>query len=266
MEQIVYKNVTKTERATTLTVREVSSDLFAYAQTSINESRKDSGTFDIPMSHGEEIIEEGFVDKVNLKAMLAGKSFKKAGFFFMTLEDKANYRSMFQPERIDFIVLTKNKKNIFQQIDAGLTENDLVYYDLSRDLLYNHDGKCISRTIIFDYIDAGMHERRYDLKLAVDILLERNDIRLFSKTRWGNNVDTKNLATNADSAIIDIPSYNQFDGEKKYICFAWSASDDDFNAMVERAKVLEPKCFTIAFHTAVLELDLLGLKNAEKIA
>ena len=264
MEQIVYTNRTTIERATALTVREVSSDLFAYVKTSIDKSHKNSGNFDIPMSTGEEITEEGFVDKTNLKALLAGKSFEKSGLFFMSPEDKANYRSMFPTERMDFAIRLKRKKDIFQQLDAGLTADDLVYYDYRNDMLYNHDGTCISRTIIFDYIGAGMHDGHYDLKMAVDILLKRKDVRLFSKTRWGNNFDKKHLATDANSAIIDIPDYNRSDDYGHYICFAWSASDDDFNAMVERAKIKNPECFTSEFYSAILEFDLLGLKPSRK--
>ena len=258
MKQIVYDNTTVIERTTTLTVRELTADLFAYEKSTSNKSSKKSGTFDTPKSNIPDPRTDGLVDAANLKNMIDGKSFKKSDFIFMSPEDKENYRSLLTHERMKLISGLK-KKTIFQQIDSGLTAKDLVYYDDYKDVLCNIDGTSVSRALFFDYIDAKMHNGCYDLKSVVDILLERKDIRLFSRKHW-SDVDMENLATNADEAIIGIPGYNSSNEHTEYVCFVWSPSDDDFNAVAERSKILNP---TYSDHyRAIFELDSLGLRKA----
>lgn len=93
-----------------------------------------------------------------------------------------------------------------QMKDVSLLK--VSYYDYN---IYDLAGNKFPKAIYFDYINASMHNGDFVLNKCLDILKNRQDIKLLTEK------------------IVNIPYYNADEGHDKYLSFIWHPSDEDFN-------------------------------------
>jgi len=103
----------------------------------------------------------------------------------------------------------KNPYDYFAEF--GLNDEIILikvsYYDHN---IYSIDGIKYPKAIYFDYIQAAMHNGKYNLNKTLEILKTRGDIELLSED------------------IKPIPYYNSEVGQDMYLEFIWHPSDEDF--------------------------------------
>lgn len=102
----------------------------------------------------------------------------------------------------------KNPYDYF--IGDDLTEVIFIkvsYYDHN---IYDVDRNKYPKAIYFDYIEASMHNGKYNLEKSLEILKKRNDIELITEK------------------ITSIPYYNSDDERDMCLEFIWHPSDEDF--------------------------------------
>lgn len=119
---------------------------------------------------------------------------------------------------------------------------ELIRRDWASNMVFDKDNEALPMAIDFDYIEAQMHEKSYDLAQAIEILSKREDI--------------KDL-----SGILEIPHYNTERGKRQYINFTWVPSIKDYQCAWELCKKLDKEFPSTVFLYAIFELDLLGLRR-----
>lgn len=127
---------------------------------------------------------------------------------------------------------------------------DLLVVDGSANMVFDVEGQPLPVAILFNYIEAQMDNRSYDLKKALAILKARPDVRFVLQDRWG-----------AADEVQSIPGYNQSKGRTSCLTFVWMPSVEDYRRMWARCQEYEgrshPSC---SRYQAVFDLDLLGLR------
>lgn len=121
-----------------------------------------------------------------------------------------------------------------------------VEFDFGSHMMFDISGNALPVRIHFDYIEAQMNNRAYNLEGVLDTLSKRNDITILS------------------DGIEDIPYYNAERGNDRYIAFTWAPSKKDYQKLWEWCLDNEddyPSCY---FISAVEDLDMLDLNQHRK--
>ncbi len=112
-----------------------------------------------------------------------------------------------------------------------ITEKGMEGVELLCASWYDHNlydlGKVVQpKAMHFDYINAHMNNRCYNLEEVVKVLEKRNDIVwLDSRRPWERN---------SDDRIFNIPYYNAEEGYTHYLEFMWTPTDEDFAKVRDR--------------------------------
>ena len=135
------------------------------------------------------------------------------------------------------------KSFIPKDIYEALKTDELSFIGLS---YYNHtvwdeDGDQIPTQLQFDYIDAQVHNKKYDLKKLKQILEQR--------AAEGEKITV--------SEIQKIPYYNQDGGRHHYLPFSWTPRPEHLRKVTEI-----PGYGSLTFR--MLESDFLGIEAARR--
>lgn len=133
---------------------------------------------------------------------------------------------------------------------GGYTIEDIILFEGGAHMVRDWQGVPLPCAILFNYIDAHMHNGSYDLAKALEILKARTDVRFYGADRWQE-----------DGEILRIPGYNQSAGRTEHLSFVWMPSREDYLKMWERAKTYGNRTHASCDrHRAIFDEDLLGLR------
>ncbi len=204
---------------------------------------------------------EGFATPKAVRAYLAGKpdalgekanpharlalaskglreAFHKLGFnkALESLEDKDGWGCAKQP----FAELVEG--------DASL--DDVLYIQHSDHMVFDRKGVVLPVARILDYIEAGMHNKNYNLSKVYGLL--KDDPRV-------EFLDERYRTRDGESPFLRIPHYNQDGGRKEYLCILYMPTQEEACQMWEQQKAYGVKYPSTTWRQAIRDLDLLGL-------
>lgn len=128
-------------------------------------------------------------------------------------------------------------------VEGKATAEDFVVVDSSGHMLFDADGVPLPVALHFGYIHSRMDNSRYDLKRALAILKERDDIA-FPK----------------GAKILRIPGYNADEDRHEHIDFMWTPKAGDYVRVWEQCKKYTTSHPSTERHRAAIDLDVLGLR------
>lgn len=138
-------------------------------------------------------------------------------------------------------------------VERKISLNHVLLVDDSSNMLFDRQGNVLPTGISFEYIMAGMHDARYDLTRALEIL-KQND-RVHFLDHYGYPVETPN--------ILSIPSYNVTEAQTKYLNFVFEPTADEMRRLWERQLSYGDRYASLEVYRAAFELDILGLRAGE---
>lgn len=158
---------------------------------------------------------------------------------------------------------TKSPKGVFEQFEDGeATLEDLVYGG-DEGLYRDYQGRLLPMGQRADYIDAAMHNGRYDLKKLAEILLAREDVFVCKRKHSWSDEMADEPAETVKEAILTIPGYNAEDDKTHFIEFRWMPSQEDFEKVVAQAQSGKKGYIgQMEMWKAIFDLDLLGTRVA----
>lgn len=247
---------------------DIGNGLFAFKRTTrlLKTERTSDDGYNMHSPYSKDISDkQGFMDAKNLERALAGKSHSTTDLVLADdrliehlrmwgFQDAPGQK---QNERYDW-----KREDVYDALleDPTLTRN-LMRMDFGSHMRFDWTGKVLPVPIWFSYMDGMISEDRYDLKLAAEILLARDDVHIFPKTDgWRDDPDREAKATKVEQCIIPIPGYNSERGRSQTIYFMFRPSVEDYRRMWEQALSYKTKYPSTERHRAVFDLDLLGLK------
>lgn len=123
--------------------------------------------------------------------------------------------------------------------------------------LFDMDGLPFPVGLIFNYIDGGMSEDRYDLVKASEILMKRKDVLLLP---GGGESRSSGPQDDPRSYVGAIPYYNTAAGRRSCLQFHWRASVEDYRRVW--ALALEDRSHPGKgdLMKACFDLDIFGLR------
>lgn len=252
--QIEHKSQTVTYEATTdLDYVDLGDNLAVYRLS--REWRTDGATLpsmfkELPASQ----VTEGFARLSTLKSYLKGKGnirepdklcLVQKNFLQLAarhgfsnaceLLGKDTYYSIEKP----FTALTEGSADVEQ----------LILVERSSHQLFDRYGNILPVAQFFDYIHAGMHNGRYDLKKALEIL-RKND-RVHGVSSRGKD---------AELQILEVEYYNREKFCSHYLCFWFEPTPEEQKQLWAKQLTYGGDYPSTEFHRAVFDLDILGLR------
>lgn len=172
-------------------------------------------------------------------------------FLVYSYDTFAKKRKIFEANKIFMSHNIDVKNKIFDIISEKpeLIES-IVLNDFSNNQFYFiSTGKIVPLGVYIDYIDANVHNAKYNLNEVVNILKERGDV-YFVTDQYSNTI------------IKDIPYYNADRNRSSFIeCFIKISSEEAELINLERQKHKYPYA-TSSLHQVIWDNDLFGIKKA----
>ena len=243
-------------------VIEIVPGYFAFKRTSHSTQTKDKKKTKPVLS---ETVEHGLCDAVglaNLKADngkpllndIALKSGNGARPYLVSddmLERvrKFGFSSSCGPTRKDDVV---ENPAWFDYFANGGSIRNVIRHCGYYDRFFTLTGEIMPTGIFFDYIDAEMNSRTYDLEKVSEILSERSDVNFIHGTASNKSRDPSRQAL--------IPYYNNESGCDMMLTFYFTPSQEQMEFIeqeCEREKGLRRRC------EIVLDEDMLGIACAK---
>ena len=239
----------------TLDVIELTSDLFAFKTKVTYTNLKFNGTFVLPNAKlPSAYSRQGFVNATNLNKLKSGKSFKTLNLCIMPTEIQEALRLKGWNAWDDKKLESWEPNNEFDLVnDPNFSLNLVVEVKHEGHMLADYTGRVLPVGILFNYIDGGITDGRYNLKVLAEHLLTRSDVKIYSRDGF---------AASAREAITSIPSYSSERGCRETISFIWQPCSADYIRMWEWCVSNEKRYPSTVKHQAVFELDLLGSRAA----
>lgn len=254
---IVKKTQTTTLKAVaSLEYLDLGNDLAAYRLT--KESSPESAPPTLLADASTHAEKEGLARLSLLEEHLAGKSLfpenaPNIGLFpkdFPKLAAQFGYsegREKAGKADPDF----ESSRPFSMLVSGKATVDQLQLVDVARELLFDRDGKILPVGIPFEYIMAGMHNARYDLELALEILKKNDRVRFLDHYGYPAN----------PPKILTIPGYNATDHQTRYLHFVLEPTADEMQRLWERQLSYDSRHPTTEVYRAEFELDILGLRQ-----
>lgn len=263
-----YTNVSSFEETTEVFVHPVEENLHVFKILKKRKKISSDGSMKVPTKSSKQET-QGFIDSENLEKLVGGKSYstrkdmtillqegreimRTIGYLFNIPDDK--------PEKK--ILMSSFKDKPYDEfVENQITTDDIVILKHDTHMLHDWKGDVLPVAMHFDYIDARMNNKSYDLVKAVEILLNRDDIYLYKKHEYRDGF-VNEMASSVDEAITDIPYYNLEPDMNKMISFRWHPSVSDYRKMWGKCIEIGGQYPSTNKFRAIFELDLLGLRKS----
>ncbi len=154
-------------------------------------------------------------------------------------------------------------ERLFDRFAAGsLSAGDIVRFDNASKMAFTLDGAVLPKAILFDPDYGRITDQTYDVKLAAEHLLARDDVVLFKHSPfggWGRGV-----AKTVKAAIGTAP-IEQHDEDVDYdaaLCFLWRPNFEDSQNLWAQCQSYGGLHPSTEIHRAVFDADLIGLRAA----
>jgi len=141
----------------------------------------------------------------------------------------------------------------FDAVRSGKEGKDFHIVKFLNDchMMEDSAGKKLPVGMHFDYIDANMNNKSYDLEKAVEIL-NKNP-----------NIDFLYDQYKPDDPIQAIPHYNVSEGSSRYLGFWWAPTVKEYRRLWKKCLSIGGNYPSTNRYRAVFELDLLGLRKGK---
>jgi hypothetical protein len=144
----------------------------------------------------------------------------------------------------------------FDHAALGGSLDNLIRLESYDHSFWKIDGSLFPAAIAFDYVEASITDRRYDLKKLVEILRQREDVTIIAAKEGGYRRRSEGLTPAQPGEEIDrIPYYNRDCGSET-VTFYWTPPAEVTLAL---RSTEGKKGFFNRFHY-IFDNDLLGLR------
>jgi hypothetical protein len=138
-------------------------------------------------------------------------------------------------------------------VEEGVSIERLIRFDYGNYLIYDrHDG-VLPVARCFNYMQGHMHNGRYDLQKALEVLRTNPSVRFVLHERRDRG---------EPDSIFPIPYYNCDSNHTAHLSFFFSPTLEQERAIWEKQQSYGTQYPSTLWHRAVEDLDLLGLKAA----
>ena len=141
--------------------------------------------------------------------------------------------------------------------------NHLYRVDYASHMIFRPNGRPVPLAIMYDYINGRIYDGEYDLHKVAVVLLQRDDVVVFNhhkkpsnKTNWS---DKQYWATHPKECIMNIPYYNNEEGQTQSVEFIWQPKDEDYQYLWDKVK--DQQYPSSALKNSVLSLDFFQLEE-----
>jgi hypothetical protein len=137
----------------------------------------------------------------------------------------------------------------FTQIVERQVPVDLVLrIEHSSHMVFSRKGEVLPVAVHFDYISAGMHDGKYDLVRALEILKDNPRVRFLDR-----------YEREAEGKVLSIPSYNSEEFKTESLDFWFEPTQEEQRLMWEKQQGYGARA-SLEDYRAIFDLDLLGLR------
>ena len=272
MDVVTLKAQTLVSYETSLEFIQIDPDLLVYRLTETPRLQEQSGDEEFKRAGGllKASVREGFCN--NEQRMLAekGQVFSSLDLQWFPEEitqlAQTEGWSVYEKKREEFqkdLRVCGQNKGIFERFlqDGINVKHNVVRVDYSSHMLYDRLNEVLPVAVYFDQMHCCVTDKEYDLVKSAWHLLNRPDVKVLH-SRPDRYAKAVQYAQMVDEAICPVSNYSSDDESKKTIVFMWMASLEDYRKMwnvLGRKKGGYP---STRIREMVLELDLLGLKEA----
>jgi hypothetical protein len=138
-------------------------------------------------------------------------------------------------------------------VEEGVPLERLVRIDYGNYLIYDRHNGVLPVARIFDYMNGGLHNGRYDLQKALEVLRGNPSVRFVPHDRRDDS---------EPDTILRIPYYNCDETHQTHLSFRFSPTLEQEQAIWAKQQSYKTQYLSTQWHRAVEDLDLLGLKAA----
>lgn len=184
----------------------------------------------------------------NLKKFLAGKAYKTEQLEAVSDAFLESARTKGYPRAAELHQSEFDRKNttIFERLEAGESLR-MVKFDFGGHMLFNDEGRVLPTGLHYDYTNGNMRNGCYDLAKTIDVLNKLPDVYVD---------DGKPLA------IEMVPYYNVSPGCSASLQFIYGPTQEQMDAIWEKAKTMTKTYPSTMLREAAWELDTMGLRAA----
>lgn len=204
-----------------------------------------------------EVSEEGFASTKAVRAFLKGKPMPREQVLHLVAPA---FRQILQQEGFAAAQDASAKANDGWQfvrypfkalVEEGACLDDVLRLDFSSNMAFDRHGEVLPVAKRMDYIEAGLHNRNYDLDKAVAILKEDPRIVFLD--------DRNKVLEEGESPILDIPYYNRDDGRSQFLALLFRPTAEDEKRLWAAQQAYRTKYPSTMWRQAIRDLDMLGL-------
>jgi hypothetical protein len=138
-------------------------------------------------------------------------------------------------------------------VEEGMSLECLVRIDYGNYLLYDRHNGVLPVARIFDYMNGGVHNGRYNLQKALEVLRGNPSVQF---------VPHDHRDKGEPDSILRIPYYNCDETHQTHLSFRFSPTLEQEQAIWVQQQSYKTEYPSTQWHRAVEDLDLLGLKAA----
>ena len=196
----------------------------------------------------QETKSEMVLTNANLEKLLAGKPFTTEHLIAASDAFIEDVRTMGYPAAVDVHAKAFEAAgtNYLTRLESG-EKLRMINIDYASNMLFDDEGRVMPIGFYYDYMRGNMRNGAYDLNKVVDLLKGKDHVHVFK---------------NKELAIESVPYYNASSGCTSSLKFVLAPTQEQMEAIWEKAKKLNKRAPSVELHRAAFDLDIWGLRAA----
>ena len=184
----------------------------------------------------------------NLKKLLAGDGYKTEDLHAVTdaFLESARTKGYVNAAELHAKEFSNDNPTVFERLEAGESLR-MVKFDYGSHMLFDDEGRVLPTALHYDYTNGSMRNGSYDLAKTLDVLSKLPDVYVD---------DAKPLA------VQSVPYYNVSPGCSAFLQFWYGPTQEQMEAIWEKAKSMGSTYPSTRLREAAFELDIMGLRAA----
>ena len=184
----------------------------------------------------------------NLEKLLAGKPFTTEHLIAASDAFIEDVRTMGYPAAVDVHAKAFEAAgtNYLTRLESG-EKLRMINIDYASNMLFDDEGRVMPIGFYYDYMRGNMRNGAYDLDKVVELLKDKDHVHVFK---------------NKELAVEAVPYYNVSSGCTGSLQFVLAPTQEQMEAIWEKAKTLNKRSPSVELHRAAFELDTWGLRAA----
>lgn len=254
------EGIKKDQRSTTLThtyelcYKELEPGLAAYRLTTSTTSEGKKVPKPFATKVGTQVI-EGLAATTSLEAFSKGRAQAiqnlEGNFVIVDESFPEKARTRGYHEATENLAYRQDYYTAF--VEEGVALERLIRFDYGNYLIYDRHNGMLPVARYFDYMHGHIHNGRYDLQKALEVLRANPSVRFVPHSRSDRG---------EPDSILQIPYYNCDSSHSAHLSFFFSPTLEQEQAIWAKQQSYKAHYPSTQWHRAVEDLDLLGLKAA----